>query len=374
MPHLFAELYPTLGRPGRALLTGRLVYEDQPVDPTHAVPWDQITEDECKRCPFSLHLPDRVFHLQTDEEGYFQLDLAQVAPLPPGLHLARAFSLGERAVELGQAPVRVLPQEGGVPVVISDIDLTYLITPFQSTRGKLRLLQQDARQRQAFAGMPQIYQGLRQDLSPQRDAPLVLLSGSPRFFKRVLEGRLQLDQIQHDALLLKGFKDIAWKQVLGLAPHRIKAALSEQVAYKLMHLLVHRLSLPPRTPELLLGDDSEADFVTYALYRDILYGSVALEAWLLPQLVELRVPAATHQGLLEGALQARDHVQQRGQVLAIGIRRTGAKPAHDPRPWIERTGALYHKDSLELAQALHLRGLLEEQGLRRVQAACARGE
>jgi hypothetical protein len=124
--------------------------------------------------------------------------------------------------------------------------------------------------------MDALYRGLRQDLRPGAQSPLAFLSGSPRFFKRVLQGKLHLDGIEHDALLLKPYKAIAWRQLTDLRPDRIGDALREQVAYKLGQLLQQRLSLPPDAPEVLLGDDSEADFITYNLYARLLSGDLDL--------------------------------------------------------------------------------------------------
>lgn len=367
-PH--ADIYPALGREGRALVYGRLVYEAEAVDTTRALPWSQLTEDEVKEAPFLLQVAGRVIEAKTDKEGYFLLDLAQPESMPAGRFLLRA-ALPEAPDEaIGEAWVHVLPDAGGVPVVTSDIDLTWLVTDFHGAREKLRLLRQGAASRRAFPGMDALYRGLRQDLRPGAQSPLAFLSGSPRFFKRVLQGKLHLDGIEHDALLLKPYKAIAWRQLTDLRPDRIGDALREQVAYKLGQLLQQRLSLPPDAPELLLGDDSEADFIVYALYRALL--ERRLEAAELPQRLQgLPVAAAQHHALQEKAAHAQAHVQDRASFLAVAIRKTGAHLRRDPAPWLDEARAIYHGDTAELARALHQGRHLSDEALRAVEQACA---
>lgn len=367
-PH--ADIYPALGREGRALVYGRLVYEAEAVDPTRALPWSQLTEDEVKDTPFLLQVAGRVVQAKTDKEGYFLLDLAHPDPMPAGRFSLRA-ALPEAPDEaIGEAWVHVLPDAGGVPVVTSDIDLTWLVTDFHGAREKLRLLRQGASSRRAFPGMDALYRGLRQDLHHAGHSPLAFLSGSPRFFKRVLQGKLRLDSIEHDALLLKPYKAIAWRQLTDLRPDRIADALREQVAYKLGQLLQQRLSLPADTPELLLGDDSEADFIVYALYRALL--ERRLEAADLPKRLEgLPVPTAQHHALQEKAARAQTHVQGRASFLAVAIRKTEGPSRRDPAPWLDEARAIHHADTQALALALHDARLLSPSSLQAVEAACA---
>jgi hypothetical protein len=359
----YAELYPSLGRPGCAAIWGRLVREPDDLDLDSAVPWDQLSEDEIKHADLTLHVGEARFHVQSDAEGYFHLDLDATQALAPGAWAVRASLEPDGPLIEGGASLRLLPEGEGVPVVTSDIDLTWLITPFQSARGKLQLLRQAAAQRAHFPGMPALYRALRRDLLPGQEAPLALLSGSPRFFKRVLEARLRLDQIPCEALLLKGFKDIAWEQLSTLRPHRVQAALREQIGYKLLQLLRQRRALPAHTPEVLLGDDSEADFITYALYREIQSGATPPGEPLLAELTRLRVPAAQRPLLVEEALLTRAHVRGQSQLLFVGIRQTGAAPREDAAPWLERAQATLHADTAALASALHARGLINADSL-----------
>ncbi len=366
---LFAELYHTLGRPGRAILHGRLVVEDEPVDITQARPYSQLTEQEQKRHPILLRVAGREMFVATDDEGYFRHDLCQGTLMPVGEHLVQALSLAPLRV-MGEARLRILPPEGRIPVVTSDIDQTYLVTPFESTRGKLSLLRQNAHRREVLPGMPQLYHGLREDLHLQGGA-LAFLSGSPRFFKRVLEGRMQLDSIKHDALLIKSFKEIAWRELISGSPATISRALREQIGYKLHHLLEHRLSLPPKTPEILLGDDTEADFVTYTLYREIILGRMDPDHQLSQELLRLSVPRLTMLSVVEVARKIKPHVQNHGDIRLIGIRYTPkASPPYDPKPWVERSGAIYHRDTREIALAMMAHGLLTPASVARVIHQC----
>src|SRR4030095_9671573 len=109
--------------------------------------------------------------------------------------------------------------------------------------------------------------GVRVGPIPPDDVPLTYLSGSPSFFKMVLDEKIRLDQILQDGVVLKPFKDIIVAKVTDVDLTTIVPALEEQVGYKLTALLKLRLDVPPDTQEILMGDDSEADAVAYALYQ-----------------------------------------------------------------------------------------------------------
>ncbi len=108
--------------------------------------------------------------------------------------------------------------------------------------------------------------------------PLSFLSGSPNFFKMVLEEKAQLDGIAEDGIVLKPFKDIIASKVTEVDLGGVVPALEEQVGYKLTALLRLRLDVPVDTREILLGDDSEADAVAYALYHQLTSRQLTAEA------------------------------------------------------------------------------------------------
>ena len=210
--------------------------------------------------------------LTTDAEGYIDQALdVTAAALPPGNH-ALVFRVRGRVA--GAATARLLaPQVPGQPpqapglIVRSDVDLTYLNTDFMSTTAKLALLVQRGGERSALPAMQSVYRGLRRGADSAADVPLTYLSGSPNFFKMVLEEKTRIDQVLQDGVVLKPFKDIIAAKVTDVDLGAIVPALEEQVGYKLTALLKLRLDVPPDTKEILMGDDSEADAVAYALYH-----------------------------------------------------------------------------------------------------------
>jgi len=163
-------------------------------------------------------------------------------------------------------------------VVRSDIDLAYLDTHFLHKRDMVKLLTQKAAERKTLPAMEKVYGALRAGASGKDDRPLVFVSGSPRFFKRILETKMEIDGVEQNGILLKAFEEIAFTQLVNLDPERIVPALKEQVGYKLGHLLRGRLDLPTRASEILLGDDSEADFVVYSIYHRLMSGELDGEA------------------------------------------------------------------------------------------------
>ena len=134
-------------------------------------------------------------------------------------------------------------------MVRSDVDLTYLDTDFMSTTGKLNLLIQRAAERTRPAGHGRWSTG-RCGGGPARPTtvPLTFLSGSPNFFKMVLEEKAHLDGIAQDGVVLKPFKDIIASKLSDVDLGGVVPALEEQVGYKLTALLRLRLEVPARHP------------------------------------------------------------------------------------------------------------------------------
>jgi hypothetical protein len=109
-----------------------------------------------------------------------------------------------------------------------------------------------------------------QHLEAGEQRPLTFVSASPSFFERVLERKMVLDGIEHDGIALKKFGNVIFSDLLDFDPGSIVADLENQIGYKLVTLLQLRAELPASMPEVLLGDDSEADFVVYNLYDRLL--------------------------------------------------------------------------------------------------------
>lgn len=254
-----AEMYPILGYASQLTVHGRIVREKKNFSLLDVTPKHDISVDERKKGMVSFHIGSaQVGSSVIDQEGWV------------GAHIQDSILPGEYEVEvqwegcvIGSASMRVLPQEYQGIVVRSDVDMTYLYTDFHSKSSMLALLDQSAAQRQSIAGMPEVYQLLRDKNGHNR--PLTFISGSPVFFKRVLQNKMSLEAIQHDEIVLKPFTSILSQKGLGGIP-----LLKEQIGYKLDALLRLRQQIPPQSQEVLIGDDTEADPLIYALYAQLL--------------------------------------------------------------------------------------------------------
>lgn len=374
----YADTSPSLGTTTAMPLRGRIVEEDPPVSITNADPYKMMAQEELDRATASLTLraaDGRRFALpdvRADEEGYIDTRVPLPADVPAGEH---TLEVRVSRVLAGEVPTRLLPAGHDGIVVRSDVDMTYLVTDFQSAEGLARLLEADARERTALPAMPAVYQALRAGADGRADRPLCFLSGSPRFFKRTLQGKMQLDGIEHDGLILKPFKDILVANLLDFDFDEIKPELEEQIGYKLAALLTLRLDIPPTTREVLLGDDTEADHAIYALYNRFTSGRVDAAA-LDAQLAELAVAQAWRDRVAALAPQVAAHMAGHlSPVRAIYINGTET-PAevHAVADWIEPGLTRYHRGAWPLALDLFEEGLISAEAVASVRAALdARG-
>lgn len=145
-----------------------------------------------------------------------------------------------------------------------DLDKTYLRTDFDGFGNLLRTALQRADQKQAFPGAPTLMRELR-----QQGGRICIISGSPRQMRKVLEEKLRLDGVDWDEFILK-------PNLSNFMRGRFRA-MRDQIGYKLPALLASRNALGRELPELLFGDDAEADAFIYSLYADLLAGRVSEE-------------------------------------------------------------------------------------------------
>ncbi len=258
----------------------------------------------------SLYVSEPVI---ANEDGFFSHEIAR--PLPPGKYYfevtlegldsyrqfskdlafvnAHENSILHKSTLLGRGRLRILPENYSGYVVVSDIDQTYLATDLYSGAGKLSALFETAAQKRALPGMPELYRRLRKDL---QDSPLVFISASPHFFRRTLFATARKHNIEFESIHLKylegtikGLLDKIIESTLNpvelfsggfrQAIQRVQKfigasyqSLFDQMAYKLSILLQSRLYLPPNTKEILLGDNTESDYMIFTLYQLILLG------------------------------------------------------------------------------------------------------
>jgi len=365
----YADMFNALGSTEGFTLLGRIVEEEDPVDPVHTSPGEEFSQDEIDNAEVSLTLLDGNNRLDlgtatANEEGYLDapIDLSGLG-LDPGNYTVEVAYEGTAA---GTFNVRVLGADHVEPVVRSDVDLTYINTDFMSSTGLLGLVADDATKREALPAMEVIYRRLRAGQSGAEDRPLIFLSGSPRFFKRTLEGKMQLDGVEQDGLVLKPFKDIVVENIVDFDLGQIVPELKEQIGYKLYWLLRLRLDIPSDTPELLLGDDSEADVVVYALYHRFTSGEFDGDS-LGAELDRIGVAKAWSDLIapLTGPVTA--HLAGNAPVVAIYINQTG-KPndAYAVADWTIDGLVRYHDGAWPLALDLFEEGWIADAGVEEV--------
>ncbi|EOQ88391.1 hypothetical protein LEP1GSC202_3316 [Leptospira yanagawae serovar Saopaulo str. Sao Paulo = ATCC 700523] len=254
--------------------------------------------------------------IKADEDGFFSCEIRDKLPVGfhdfqvilEGLDSFRQYSkdlahlnatedsiLGKTTI-VGKGKLRILPEEYQGIVVTSDIDQTYLATDIHSGKGKFSALFETPNQKQALPGMPELYRELR---IATNNSPLAFISASPHFFRRTMLATIAKDNIQIESLHLKylegtikgvfdkvidtifnpieflqnGFKP-AWsrtKKFLGASYQ----SLFDQMSYKLSILLYDRIYLPTQTKEILLGDNTESDYMIFTLYQLICMGKIS---------------------------------------------------------------------------------------------------
>jgi hypothetical protein len=178
-----------------------------------------------------------------------------------------------------------------------DLDKTYLRSEFHTTRDLLRSALERPDQKRAVPGAARL---LRELARP--NVRVHILSGSPEQMKRPLVERLTMDGVRFDELTLK-------PNLQNLLRFRF-GALKDQLGYKLPALLEarmherHRLHIED-CPEVLVGDDSEADAFVYSLYADVCTGLVQGD-----QLEAILEAGAVHADAAERAIEAERAIRR----------------------------------------------------------------
>lgn len=201
-----------------------------------------------------------------------------------------------KASLIGKGRLRILPESYTGITTTSDIDQTYLATDIHSNKGKFSTVFETPDQKQPLPGMPLLYRKLRDNSD---DTPLCFISASPHFFRRTLfatikghgitieslhlkylEGTIKgmfdkfFDTMLHPTKLLSGGLTSTFDRIRKFAGSSIQS-LFDQMSYKLTILLKDRLYLPTGAREILMGDNTESDFMIFLLYQLILTGEIA---------------------------------------------------------------------------------------------------
>ena len=143
-----------------------------------------------------------------------------------------------------------LPRYRG-PLLVWDVDKTYLATPFSSVSGLLRIPLEFAIDKTGNPGMAEVLRGLRRGVGKKfRCTPLYFITASPPQLRRVLEHKMLKDGVEQDGLIFKNWMACLWQG----KPRR----LFDQLGFKLLALLTLRLEYPLAS-EFLFGDYVECD-------------------------------------------------------------------------------------------------------------------
>jgi hypothetical protein len=362
----YADMSDTLGTTTSIPIRGRLVKEKQPIDLAMAIPRSGITQQEIKNAAVEFVVLDSsggdliTLKTKTDKEGYIDAVLtAGPDQLAPGRYIVEARF---EDLTIGRLRAHVLAEDDQGLVIRSDVDMTYLYTDFEGTRAKMRLLKRNAGERDALPGMAAVYRALRTGAGGDVDRPLIFISGSPRFFKRTIEAKLDLDDIIHDGVILKPFKAIAWKAKY--KPWKIKAKLEEQVGYKLHALLQGRLEMPSGMSEVLMGDDTEADYAIYSLYHHFTSHQMSAEV-LRARLVEMKVTPFWLDRIDPLLTRVLARLDTEPPVKAIYINRTdNTNPDDSVDNWAIPGIMLYHSGAQPLLVDLVDKGLAPDSAVR----------
>ncbi len=371
-----------LGTTESVVITGRLVREESGFDPMATTPNDDLTQDEIKEQRVELRVfgdhGERVgsFSAETDVEGWIseRIDLTHF-DLDPGEYRVDVYSGRYWAASVR---ARLLEPDYRGLVVVSDIDLTYLDTDFQNADAIIDLLDQSAEDRQPLPAMDLIYPALRVGDGGEAQRPITFLSGSPVFFRRVLEARMGIDGIDQDGIILKPLKLLLLHELLsGTGITGIVADLfgsgstltTDQVGYKLAAAFAQQLNLPASAQLLLLGDDSETDHVVYNLLHRTLAGELATDE-LLDELDDIDVDDQWADAIeILAPLATNLRAPPRSPIAGIYINRTDVPNTELPvGQWLLADLMTHHDGAWPLAQSLEDNGWISKRAAQQVQA------
>ena len=252
-------LYSAFGTAASAIAEGRVIdYQDRGV----ASVTDRklvnlrrnlgmLINDERANVPVRLTLRNHEWHAVSDAEGYFRVEIRNLATLPPGWHRFR----GEAGDATDEANLLLVPPEN-THGVISDVDDTLLITEVGSKRRMLfNTLLHNPLQRRVVEGIAAAYRQLAHVNPFPAAAPFFYLSATPRQLHLPLQAVLEHNQLPRGVLITKRVTGDSTSE-----PWR------DQFAYKTrkIEFLLDRL---PHVNFTLIGDDAESDPEIFAAIR-----------------------------------------------------------------------------------------------------------
>jgi hypothetical protein len=275
---------------------------------------------------------------------------------------------------LDQSNDRRLGADYAGPLLLWDIDKTYLETRFSSLQGLARIPFELAVDKRSVPGAVPLLRALRHGPGPTSAiVPLYFISGSPVQLRSVVERKMVLDGVDFDG--------ITFKDQLGLALAGRLRDVKSQHGYKLKALLGYRRALPTGARWLMFGDDVESDAEIFLAFGELCRGLSPDE--LSERLERFRVHADDRRQL---EALARELPTGRDPVERVFIHLTGDGPAErftDPRVVATRSylqtalvlaaeGRVGPEAIFAVAKDLRVRHLAEETIALHVEDAVAR--
>lgn len=268
--HLFAQPrvvpFRAHGTASRVFLSGRVLERTGVVGP-EATPggtlralgrsFRRFESDEIPGARVELRLAGDTARTETDEEGYFHVELTPGAPLAPGWHdyevrLLSSIAGGEGVVGRSQV---LVPAEDAEFGIISDLDDTVVSSRANHRLDQTRIvLLNDAHQRIPFPGVADFYRALSGGPDGRGANPLFYISRSPWNLYDLFDRFLALHDIPCGPLFLEDASLVE-------SPSRSLGGRQPK-AQRIRGLL----QLYPRLPFVLVGDSGQQD---PEVYRDV---------------------------------------------------------------------------------------------------------
>ncbi|HSD73611.1 MAG TPA: phosphatase domain-containing protein [Steroidobacteraceae bacterium] len=202
-----------------------------------------LVNDERANVPVTVRLIDRQWQASTDEEGYFRVELDQLAALTSGWYQIA----GEVPGSTTETGLLVVP-DSNVHGLISDLDDTILVTEVTSRRRMLaNTLLRNPMQREAVPGAAALYRELAARNADVAAAPVFYLSASPRQLHFAIETFLAYNGFPRGVLITKRVTN-----------DETSEPLRDQAAYKKTRI-EDILARVPHARFTLIGDDGEHD-------------------------------------------------------------------------------------------------------------------
>lgn len=231
---------PTLARPDRAWIAGRVVGERHDRGPRPLRTARRLAAENWEGAPVEVELLGRTARATSGHDGEFAVEIAAApgVPFPAGVHLAVVSVPGATA----HARVHVVPPEAPF-LVVSDLDDTLAVTNVASVRGVLSsVFLEDEETQPAAPGMAAFLRCLLAGRAPP--PPLAVVSGSPVQLAPRVERFLEKNGFPAAALYLRN-----------LGPRSL-SGYKEPVLAALLGRFAQ--------PVVLVGDSGEKDPEIYA--------------------------------------------------------------------------------------------------------------